>query len=65
MTAAQIQKAVLHTHQETASNIFYVRPEDVEQILKNEKRFLTTMKNTLRQLLESESVPLEEAVETT
>lgn len=60
----QIQKAVLHTHQETASNIFYVRPEDVEQILENEKRFLSTMKNTLRQLLESESVPLEEPVET-
>ena len=32
-THMECQKAVLHTHQGPASNVFYLRPEDVEKII--------------------------------
>jgi len=59
----EIQKAVLHSNQDTASNIFYVRPEDVEKILNKQDLFIKTLKNALRQLLESNTLLLEEWVE--
>jgi hypothetical protein len=59
----EIQKAVLHSNQETASNIFYVRPEDVQKIINKQDLFIKTLKNALRQLLESNTLLLEEWVE--
>jgi len=60
----EIQKAVLHSNQETSSNIFYVRPEDVEKIINKQDLFIKTLKNALRQLLENNTLILEEWVET-
>ena len=59
----EIQKAVLHSNQETASNIFYLRPEDVQKIINKQDLFNKTLKNALRQLLESNTLLLEEWVE--
>ena len=59
----EIQKAVLHSNQETASNIFYVRPEDVQKIINKQDLFIKTLKNALRQLLESNTLLLEEWAE--
>jgi [protein-PII] uridylyltransferase len=59
----EIQKAVLHSSQETASTIFYVRPEDVQIIINKQDQFISALKNALRQLLESNTSLLEEWVE--
>ncbi|MBT5375667.1 MAG: HD domain-containing protein [Nitrospinaceae bacterium] len=45
------QKAVLHTNQSTASNIFYLRPEDVKTIMNNQEHFIQTFKKSLLPLL--------------
>lgn len=55
----EIQKAVLHTQQGGASNIFYLRPKDVRDIIENESRFLRTLEQALRQLIESKEILLD------
>jgi len=51
-----IDRAVVNTSQGTSSNIFYVRPEDVQQIVRDKNQFAQKLKNALRPLVESESV---------
>jgi [protein-PII] uridylyltransferase len=52
----EIQRAVVHTYQGTASNTFYIRPQDVQQIVQEKDRFIEMLKKALRPLIESESV---------
>lgn len=52
----QIQRAVLNSSFGTASNIFYLRPEDVHEIMKQEERFLTLMKQALEPLIHPEPI---------
>ena len=52
----EIQKAVLDTQQGTASNIFYMRPKDVRDIMENQDQFLRTLEQALRQLIESKEI---------
>jgi [protein-PII] uridylyltransferase len=59
-THMECQKAVLHTSQGTASNVFYLRPEDVEKIMNNEEHFIQTIKKSLRPLVTGESLFLQE-----
>jgi UTP:GlnB (protein PII) uridylyltransferase len=59
----EIQKAVLHSNQETASTIFYIRPEDVQIIINKQDLFIKTLKNALQQLLEGNTSLLEEGAE--
>jgi UTP:GlnB (protein PII) uridylyltransferase len=56
----ECQKAVLHTGQGTASNVFYLRPEDVEKIMNNEEHFIQTIKKSLRPLITGEPLFLQE-----
>ncbi|MCH8156614.1 MAG: HD domain-containing protein [Nitrospinae bacterium] len=56
----EIQKAVLHTSHGTASNIFYLRPKDVREIIENESRFIRTLEKALRQLIEAKEMLLDE-----
>ncbi len=58
----EIQKAVLHTQQGTASNIFYLRPKDVRDIMENESRFLRTLEQALQQLIESKEILLNDSL---
>lgn len=51
-----IERAVVNTSQGTSSNIFYIRPEDVQQIVRNKNQFSEKVKNALRPLIESKSV---------
>ncbi|MBT3922769.1 MAG: HD domain-containing protein, partial [Nitrospina sp.] len=59
----ECQKAVLHTHQGTASNVFYLRPEDVEKIMNNPEHFIQTFKKSLQPLLTGEPLFLQEELE--
>jgi len=52
----EIQKAVLDTQQGTASNIFYMRPKDVHDIIENRDQFLRTLEQALQQLIESKEI---------
>lgn len=52
----EIQRAVVHTYQETASNTFYIRPQDVQRIVQEKDQFIQTLKKALQPLIESESV---------
>ena len=52
----EIQKAVLDTQQETASNIFYMRPTDVHYIMENQEQFLRNLKQALHQLINSKAI---------
>ncbi len=61
-THMECQKAVLHTNQGSASNIFYLRPEDVEKIINNEEDFIQTIKKSLRPLVTGEPLFLQEAL---
>lgn len=56
----ECQKAVLHTNQSSASNVFYLRPEDVERIMNNEEHFIQSIKNSLRPLVTGEPLFLQE-----
>ena len=56
----ECQKAVLHTHQGTASNIFYLRPVDVEKIMNSQEYFIQTFKKSLQPLLTGEPLFLQE-----
>jgi len=58
----ECQKAVLHTHQGTASNVFYLRPQDVEKIMNQEDHFIKTFTKALAPLLTGKSVFLQEDV---
>jgi [protein-PII] uridylyltransferase len=59
-THMECQKAVLHTYQGTASNIFYLRPEDVKTIMNNQEHFIQTFKKSLQPLLTGEPLFLQE-----
>ena len=59
-THMECQKAVLHTYQGTASNVFYLRPEDVEKIMNNQEHFIQTFKKSLQPLLSGEPLFLQE-----
>ncbi|TDJ52636.1 MAG: hypothetical protein E2O43_03790 [Nitrospina sp.] len=52
----KIQRAVLHSHYETSSNVFYLRPEDVHQIIKQEAKFKKQLEKALLPLFRSEPV---------
>lgn len=52
----EIQRAVLHSNYGTASNVFYVRPEDVHQILRQEAQFKKQLEQALLPLIRSEPV---------
>ncbi len=47
----EIQRAVIHTNYGSASNIFYLRPEDVHTIIKEEKKFKNMLKSSLQPLI--------------
>jgi [protein-PII] uridylyltransferase len=51
-----IDRAVVNTSQGTSTNIFYIRPEDVQQIVLNKQQFAKKLSNALRPLLKSKSV---------
>jgi len=59
----EVQRAVLHTHQETASNIFYLRPRDVRQIIVGEENFKNKLREALGLLENPQSILWEEPVE--
>ena len=52
----EIQRAVLHSNYRTASNVFYLRPEDVHQIIKQESKFKKRLEKALLPLIRSEPV---------
>jgi len=55
----EIHRAVLDTRQGTASNIFYLRPKDVHDIIENKDRFLRTLAQALRQLINLKEIFLD------
>ena len=57
----EIQRAVLDTREGTASNIFYMRPKDVRDITENKEHFLRTLKQALRQLIDSDEIIFKES----
>ena len=59
----QVKRAVLHTEQEKASNIFYLRPEDVRHIMYGEKSFRSKLQETLSLLKNPKSILWGEPVE--
>jgi len=52
----EIDRAVIHSIHQTASNIFYVRPEDVRTIMQEEEKFKTLLKNALSPLFSPEPI---------
>jgi hypothetical protein len=52
----EIQRAVLHSNYGTSSNIFYLRPENVHQIIKQETKFKKQLEKALMPLIRSEPV---------
>lgn len=60
----EIQKAVLHTHQGAASNVFYLNPKDMEQILEKKDKFIEKIQEALGSLLSAEPIFLKEPVAT-
>ncbi len=56
----ECQKAVLHTHQGTASNVFYLRPNDVAEIMNHQDHFIKTFTEALTPLLNGGSIFLPE-----
>lgn len=58
----ECQKAVLHTHQGTASNVFYLRPKDVSEIMNHEDDFIKTFTKALTPLLTGKSIFLQEEI---
>lgn len=58
----ECQKAVLHTHQGTASNVFYLRPNDVAEIMNHQDHFIKTFTRALTPLINGESVFLHEEI---
>ncbi len=60
----EIQRAVLHAHNGTASNIIYVREQDVEKILMKEDVFKNSITEALMKLERPQSILEEEFIET-
>ncbi len=60
----EIQRAVLHAHNGTASNIIYVREQDVEKILMKEDLFKSSISDALMKLERPQSILEEEFIET-
>jgi [protein-PII] uridylyltransferase len=60
----EIQRAVLHAHNGTASNIIYVREKDVEKILMKEDLFKSSINEALLKLERPQSILEEEFIET-
>jgi UTP:GlnB (protein PII) uridylyltransferase len=58
----ECQKAVLHTHQGTASNVFYLRPQDVSEIMNHEDHFINIFTKALSPLLTEKSIFLQEEI---
>lgn len=58
----EIQKAVLHTHQGTASNVFYLNPDDMERIREKKDKFIEKIQEALAHLLKGDPIFLEETV---
>ena len=58
----ECQKAVLHTHQGTASNVFYLRPNDVAEIMNHQDHFIKTFTKALTPLLKGEFIFLSEEI---
>ena len=52
----ECQKAVLHTHQGTASNIFYLRQNDVAEIMNHQDYFIQTFTRALQPLTTGDSI---------
>ncbi|MDH3256283.1 MAG: hypothetical protein OEM27_01590 [Nitrospinota bacterium] len=52
----EIQRAVLHSNYGSSSNVFYLRPEDVHQIIKQEATFKKQLEKALTPLIRSEPV---------
>ena len=52
----EIQRAVLHSNYGSSSNVFYLRPEDVHQIIKKEGKFKKQLEKALMPLIRSEPV---------
>lgn len=52
----EIQRAVLHSNYGISSNVFYMRPEDVHQIIKQEALFKKQLEKALMPLIRSEPV---------
>ncbi len=57
----EIHRAVLHTQSDSSSNVFYLRPEDVNRILKDESRFRNTLTEALSFLQNHKSLLFEDA----
>ncbi len=47
----EIQRAVIHTQLESASNVFYLRPQDVREIIQDEEKFRNAMATALEPLI--------------
>ncbi|NIQ02278.1 MAG: HD domain-containing protein, partial [Nitrospinaceae bacterium] len=52
----EIQRAVLHSYYGTSSNVFYLRPEDVREIIKKEAKFKKQLEKSLMPLIRSEPI---------
>ncbi len=52
----EIDRAVIHSNHETASNIFYVRPEDVRTIMQEEEKFKSLLIKALSPLFDPEPI---------
>lgn len=52
----EIQKAVIHTQHDMASNVFYLRPQDVREIIKGDDQFRNTMIRALTPLHQQKPV---------
>lgn len=52
----ECQKAVIHTYQDTASNVFYLRPNDVAEIMNHQNHYIKTFTKALTPLLTGDSV---------
>jgi len=61
----EVQRAVLDSREGVASNIFYVRPKDVNYITENKDHFLSTLKKALQELVNSKEVLLKESCTST
>ncbi len=57
----EIQRAVLHAQHGSASNVFYVRPKDVEWIMQHQETFEIRMQEALGSLFQPGSIFLEDA----
>ena len=57
----EIHRAVLHTQMDSASNVFYLRTEDVNRILKDKHRFRKVLTEALNLLQNPKPILFEDA----